>query len=64
MYLQLLVLFTDVAAAWYHDANTVLVHSVSAHIGVCALTECNNTVFFIWPDDGSMNRTCRRNFQF
>jgi len=36
--------------------NTVLVHSVSAHTIVHALTECTSTVFCIWPDDGPVNR--------
>jgi len=35
--------------------NIVLVHSVSA-------TECTNTMFFIWPDDGSMSRNMLPSF--
>jgi len=29
---------------------------------MCALTECTNTMFCIWPDDGSMSRNMSPNF--
>jgi len=31
---------------------------------MCALTECNSTMFCIWPDDGSMSRNMSQNFLY
>jgi len=28
---------------------------------MCALTECIGTMFFIWPDDGSLSRNVSPN---